>query len=254
MNTGLKQGRGAWLVLCAMSLFTLTQSVQAASNLIEDPLVSKRKDRTEYVLDLSKHKDLCKSFQDRMNIDLEKGDRQFGRHQAFLQKLVEFGAISWRQVKIFHHAGNQKDGYEYGESAVFDINNDGALDYVIRVTLSLSGVEADGIYVFDEQVANREAPITFQELFSSKHQIHIAGGFYPLSEPLAGNVVPLWRLSPFVYAGTSYLYMQGLYRSGDEVREDRVVIGKYIGGRVVGRPADGKIDDICYIRRSEIAK
>ncbi len=113
----------------------------------------------------------------------------------------------------------------------------------------LSGMRADSLYMLSSSLAGRANALTIEELGEASNEIAMAGWFYELSTPLAGQSEALWRLAPFVYHDVFYLYMQSLYKKDEAIGGDFVVIAKYIGGKFVMREMTGKMEDICYIKR-----
>lgn len=204
-----------------------------------------------YALAMSKNDEMCNHMLQLMNDDLNQFGRVYDSHDGFVSGLDVFKSIPWKPAR----ASSEHDGrvdYMVVEGALFDLNNDGVLDFVVRDKSMLSGMDADGLYMFDRSVASRSNSLTFKELFGSNNQIALAGWFYDLSAPLKGQVSSLWRLSPFIYHGISYVYMQSLYKKNEAVGRDFVVIAKYIGGKFHMREMTGKMEDICYIERVDV--
>jgi|GEM_PF-3039245 len=113
-------------------------------------------------------------------------------------------------------------------------------------------MQADEIYMLNNSAASRAGSLTFKELFEADNQIALAGEGYKLVVPFIGRTESLWRLSPFIYRGVSYVYMQSLYKKDEAVGMDFVVIAKYITGKITGRETTGKMEDICYIERIRV--
>lgn len=203
----------------------------------------------KYALVMSKNDEMCNHMRQLMNDDLEQFKRTYDSHDRFVSSIEEFKAIPWKSAKASFEAYGKVMYAEDVEGALFDLNNDGVLDFVVRDKSMLSGMRADGLYMFDSSVANRANALTTKELFESKNQIEIAGWLYDLSTPLDGKARSLWLLSPFAYHGTSYIYMQSLYKNNGAIGGDFVAIAKYIGGKFVKREMTGKMEDICYIER-----
>lgn len=210
----------------------------------------------EYALVVSKNDEMCNHMLQLMNDDLKQSERtQFVRtydsNDRFVSSHEEFNAIPWKPARASYENSGRTFYTENLEGALFDLNNDGVLDFVVRDKSMLSGMRADGIYIFDRSVANKANALTTKELFESKNQIHIAGDGYPLSPPL-GGVGLMWLLSPFIYHDTSYIYMQSLYKKDEAIGGDFVVIAKYTGGKFAMREMTGKMEDICYIERVDV--
>jgi hypothetical protein len=205
----------------------------------------------EYALVMSKNDEMCNHMRQLMNDDLKKFHRTYDSHDRFVSGIEEFNAIPWKPARASSEHYGRVD-YKEVEGALFDLNNDGMQDFVVRYKASLSGMNADGLYMLDSGVAGRANALTFKELFESNNEIALAGWFYDLSAPLKGKVSTLWRLSPFIYHGVSYVYMQSLYKMDEAIGGDMVVIAKYIGGKFAVREMTGKMEDICYVERVDV--
>lgn len=222
--------------------------------------------KESYYLVMSKDDVMCNHMRKLMNDDLErlsKGayGRSFDRHDAFVESVYEFNSIPWKTIQAsFESSG--KTQYQDVESALFDLNNDGVLDFVIRYKGYLSGIRADSIYMLDSQTSSLINALSTKDLFNSSNKIDLVIASYKLSNPLewdsarmdmispfAYNSVSLRLLSPFIHRGATYLYMQSLYRNNEAIGGDYAVIAKYGGGIISGDDTTGKIEDICYIRR-----
>lgn len=204
----------------------------------------------EYALTMSKNDEMCNHMLQLMNNDLEQFDRTYDSNDRFVSSIEEFKAIPWKPARASFE-NNGKIHYWNVESALFDLNNDGVLDFVVRDKSMLSGMRVDGLYIFDRSVATRVNTLTTKELFESNNQISMDQVTYMLSTPLKGRSVNLWLLSPFIYHGISYIYMQSLYKKDEAVGMDFVVIAKYIGGKFK-REMMGKMEDVCYIERIDV--
>lgn len=201
-----------------------------------------------YALVMSKSDDMCNHMHQLMLNDLKGFHRTYDSNDRFVNSHDEFTTIPWKPARASYENGGKTFYTEHLEGAVFDINNDGVLDFVVKDSSMLSGMRADGIYIFDRSVANRANALTTKELFESKNQIDMAGGGYPLSAPL-GGVGLMWLLSPFTYHDATYIYMQSLYAKDEAIGGDLVVISKYTGGKFAMREMTGMMEDICYIER-----
>lgn len=204
-----------------------------------------------YALVMSKNDEMCNHMRQLMNDDLNQFGRVYGSHDRFVSDIEEFNSVPWKPARASADHGGRVD-YTDVEGALFDLNNDGVLDYVVRYKGALSGMDADDLYMLDSSVAGRSDALTFKELFGANSQITMAGWFYDLSAPLVGRRESLWRLSPFIFHGVSYVYMQSLYKKDEAIGGDFVVIAQYIGGKLAVREMTGKMEDICYIERIDV--
>jgi uncharacterized protein YecT (DUF1311 family) len=203
-----------------------------------------------YKLVMSKDDVMCSHMRQIMEDDLHLFGRTYDSNDRFVSSHKEFNAVPWKAARASSENSGQVH-YRDVEGALFDLNNDGRQDYVVRYKAGLSGMNADGLYVLDSSAASRPTSLMFKELFESNNQISMAGWGYALSDPLVGRTESLWRLAPFVYLGVSYMYMQSLYKLDEVIGGDFVVIAKYIGGKFDGETT-GKMEDVCYIERVDV--
>jgi uncharacterized protein len=204
-----------------------------------------------YALVMSKNDEMCNHMRQLMNDDLKLFERTYDSHDRFVSGIEEFDAIPWRSARASSEHVGRVD-YTDVEGALFDLNNDGVQDFVVRYRGTLSGMRADGLYILDSSAASRANALTFKELFGSNNQIALAGSGYTLKEPLVGRNESLWLLSPFIYHGVSYVYMQSLYKKDEAIGGDFVVIAKFIGGKLDDGNLTGMMEDICYIKRDGV--
>jgi uncharacterized protein len=207
-------------------------------------LIAERKQLDGYTLVMSKDEGLCSHMLRLFTNDLREHDRGTTDHD-------EFKAVPWKGTRIsFDDHGATR--YWIVDGALLDFDNDGKLDYIVRSQGMLSSMPADSISVFPADVAARANELTSQEFYGAKNRIAIAGTFYPLNGRSDHTGEPLWRLSPLIYDGVSYVFMQTFYEPAGfkgSPTSDFMVIGKYGGGRFVDRDMSGQMEDICYFKR-----
>lgn len=209
-----------------------------------------------YALVMSRNDEMCNHMLRLMNDDLKRlgqsaYGRTFDRHDAFVESLQEFNSIPWKTGRVSYEISG-KTHYWNVESALFDLNNDGVLDYVIRNKGYLSGMRTDSIYMLNSNVADHASTLSTKELFDSNNQISLSQISYKLAIPIEGQSVSLWLLSPFVYDGIAFVYMQSLYKKSEAVGGDFVVIAKYGGGNI--SDTTEKMEDTCYIKRDGVKR
>jgi uncharacterized protein YecT (DUF1311 family) len=194
-----------------------------------------------YTLLLNNDLQLCQHMLKLFTDDLRHYLRGNNEHE-------EFDAVPWRPVRIIYSADG-KERYLDARGANFDFNNDGVSDFVVKSHAQLSGIPADSIAVFMGDAAGMSDYVGSEEFYNANNFISLAGGFYELSGPFTGQSVSLWLLSPFIYQGVSYLYMQSLYETNHGYLEDMMIVSKYTKGRFDGRDMTGVMDDVCYFKR-----
>ncbi len=208
--------------------------------------------KERYGLLMSKDDDLCNHMLELFNSDLEKYGPTGDVHQ---KEHEEFRRVPWKQGKYFRfNRSIDKMRYRLIEGALFDFNNDGVDELIVRFESWLSNVRAHNLTILAKdkaQYLNNLDHDTY--LLNAINQIYLAGNSYPLSE-LPETISDLSAgdlrvLEPFIYRNKSYLLMRSLFEVY-KTRSGVAVIAKYQEGRFVWREITGKMDDICYFTRS----
>ena len=204
-----------------------------------------------YTLLMSKDNELCNHMLQEFNDDLKKYGWNGDKHQ---EEHEEFKRVPWQPAR-FLSVINGRTEYTVVEGALFDFNNDGVQDFVVREQGSLSNARADSLYLLDAKAAKRANALTSNDLSNTKNQLAMAGYgyFYDQKNHLSEmdthqGVFDPRVFEPFIYRGTSYLVMRGLF---EEIRtfSGYAVIAKYGGGKFVGKDVSGKMENICYFKR-----
>lgn len=199
-----------------------------------------------YTLVMSKDDELCNHMMELFNQDLKKYGWRGDEHQ---EEHEEFKRIPWQPAR-FSSVIDGRVEYRDVEGALFDFNNDGVQDFVVRWKSSLSNARADSLFMLDREVAKRANDLISSEFWNAGNQIDLAGGFYDVSLPVK-VMVGLRVLQPFIYHETSYLFMRELFETPLHIpRPGYAVIVKYGGGKFIIRDVSGKMEDICYYQRN----
>jgi len=217
---------------------------------------ARKKGEGRYGLLMSKDDELCKHMLGLFNGDLKKYGARGDAHQ---EEHEEFKRVLWKPGKFSDTIGaNAKIEYEPIEGALFDFNNDGVDDFVVRWKAWLSNVKSDYLFVLAGNMADSLNHLDFKkDLLPAPDQIYLAGYSYPLSrlpKTMAGQVMIDSRvLEPFIYRGTSYLLMRPLFEV-PKIRPGYAVIAKYQKGKFLDRNFTGKMEDMCYYTRTVAAR
>lgn len=178
-----------------------------------------------YQLAMSKDDKLCRHMLKLFNDDLAKyGYEQYGEHE-------EFKKIPWRDAQ-FSHESDRRIRYTPVKGALFDINNDGVKDFVVKWEASLSGVLRDGLYILDSEAASRAEKLVNRELFESKNKLDIGG-----------------ILEPFIFDNKTYIYIRPLFELFPASRSTFSILASYARGRLDNNDRSGKIDELCHFKR-----
>jgi hypothetical protein len=194
-----------------------------------------------YQLAMSKNTKLCQHMLKLFNDDLARyGYEQYREHK-------EFNTIPWRKAQ-FSHENHGRIEYTSVQGAIFDINNDGVTDFVVKWEASLSGILRDNLYVLSSEAASRADKLVNRELFDSKNKIS-SGWVYRLDPRFTEKGEVFGILEPFVFDSKTYIYMRPLFELAPRSKPMFSVIARYSGGRLDNIDRSGKIDGLCYFKR-----
>lgn len=204
------------------------------------------KNEESYTLLMSKDGELCKHMLTLFNQDLQKYGWKGDEHQ---EEHEEFKRVPWQPAR-FSSVIDGRVEYADAEGALFDFNNDGVQDFVVRWKASLSNARADSLFMLDREMAKRANDLVSSEFWNARNQIDLAGEGYGVSLPVK-VMAGLRVLQPFIYHETSYLFMRELFETTLIIsRPGYAVITKYGGGKFINRDLSGKMEDICYYQRN----
>src|SRR3989338_2651898 len=194
-----------------------------------------------YQLAMSKDDKLCRHMLKLFNNDLAKyGYEQYDEHE-------EFNKIPWQDAQ-FSHESDGRTRYTPVKGALFDINNDGVKDFVVKWEASLSGILLDALYVLDSEAANRSDKLVNRELFESKNKLDMGNMMYKLGPRFTERSDSFGILEPFIFDNKTYIHMRPLFEL-DRMSGPRFsVVARYAGGRIDNKDRSGKMDDLCYFK------
>ena len=169
----------------------------------------------------------------------EKVAKLFGERlvpDADLLKTVE-----WKGVEL-KGQGPKTRHCSSLDKAIFDLDNDGRLDLVIKTTFCMKGSPSDSFYMFpaDSAVLEQSNWQDLSPLLATPDKFERTGGAYPLTQlppedtgvsrtPLTGVFI----VQPFMLDGRAYVSLT-------DGRAEWTVIAQYRGGR--------RFEDLCYLR------
>lgn len=205
-----------------------------------------------YTLLMSKDDELCNHMLQLFNEDLKKYGWNGDKHQ---EEHEEFKRVPWQPARFsFDYHGQTQ--YTDVEGALFDFNNDGVQDFVVRWKASLSNARADSLSMLGSEMSKRANDLTSEELWNGENQISLAGNGYSYDQLAHLSEIDVDPrgfdprvFEPFIYRATAYLVMRDLF---EDIRDHAgyAVIAKYGGGKFVARDVSGKMDNICYFKRN----
>jgi uncharacterized protein YecT (DUF1311 family) len=173
-----------------------------------------------YKLVMSKDTKLCDSILDLYNEDMKSiGRIKYEKHEIFSN-------IEW------------KDDSDLGlMHAIFDINNDGKNELVLKSTRGFHGIESDTLYIFpaDSDVFSKLKPGAggLKVLFDNPNRFFSQDGYHfkELPNSREASVDVYFITHPFIWAGTSYISLT-------DITPQWVVIAKYLKAE--------ELQDVCY--------
>lgn len=203
----------------------------------------------EYILIMSKENRVCQEMLLLYNEDLSKyRDIQYGKHEEYVRWEKRIAYIDYKGVK-------EK---EYMLMSIFDINNDGKDEVIIKWTGSLRGYSVDSLHIF----AKKDL-----ELFANEFNVNILRrqiGNIGIDEPFKNHlyyltempsqlvsvmgkknemnytVGPLLSLNPFKFNGKYYIEMRD---DTDNPKGTKfLIVFQYVDSK--------KLKDICYYHKS----
>ena len=135
------------------------------------------KSEESYTLLMSKDDELCNHMLQSFNEDLKQHGWQGDEYQ---EEHEEFKRVPWNPAR-FSFEQNGRIEYSDIQGALFDFNNDGIQDFVVRDVSSLAGMRADLLFMLDSEMAKKKNELSSRELGDAKNRIYLAGGFYDVS-------------------------------------------------------------------------
>jgi uncharacterized protein len=115
------------------------------------------KNEERYALLMSKDDELCTHMLQVFNDDLKKYGWNGDAHQ---EEHEEFKRIPWQPAQ-FSSVINGRVEYTNVEGALFDFNNDGVQDFVVRWKASLSNARADLLFMLGSEMAEKKKRTDF---------------------------------------------------------------------------------------------
>ena len=169
----------------------------------------------------------------------EKVAKFFGERLAPDADLLK--TVEWKAVEL-KGQGPKTRHCSSLDKAIFDLNNDGRLDLVIKTTFCMKGSPSDSLYMFpaDSAVLEQANWQDLSPLLATPDKFERTGGTYPLTQlpaeekgvsrtPLTG----VFTVQLFMLDGSAYVSLT-------DGRAEWAVITKYQGG--------GHFEDRCYLR------
>lgn len=187
-----------------------------------------------YRLVMSKDKELCEHVLGLFNADMKK-------YQAIrYQDHEEFKRIKWEPV-VVKGEKRMDPSCSVLQHAIFDANNDGYDDIVIKLSACFRDRLSDSFYVFpkDSDVLTKLTPESYRALFEAQNKFDGERGYtldeLPLEQTdgLKQAIAGVFTIHPFVFQQRTYISMTSF-------RQEWFVINQYLG--------KDNFKDACYFQ------
>jgi hypothetical protein len=187
-----------------------------------------------YQLVADRDSKLCAKVLEAFREDVDDRWRLRYQHEIFRQ-------ITWKPVDLKGQGPKTRHCSSLNQ-AMFDLDNDGQPDLVVKSTFCMKGSPSDSFYKFPAGSAVLEQA-NWQDLsplLATPDKFERTGGAYPLTQipieetgvgrmPLTG----VFTVQPFILDGNTYVSLT-------DGRAEWTVIAKYLRGE--------QFEDLCYLR------
>jgi hypothetical protein len=187
-----------------------------------------------YQLVAGKDSKLCTRALEAFREDVDDRSQLRYQHEMFRQ-------ITWKAVELKGQGPRTRHCSNLSK-AMFDLDNDGQQDLVVKTTFCMKGSPSDSLYMFpaDSFVLEQANWQDLSPLLATSDKFERTGGSYPLAQlsadeagvtrtPLTGVFI----VQPFALDGSTYVTLT-------DGRAEWIVIAQYRGG--------GRFEDQCYLR------
>jgi len=189
-----------------------------------------------YQLATGRDSKLCAKVLEAFRDDLDDRGRLRYQHEIFRQ-------LTWKPVELKGQRPKTRHCSSL-DQAIFDVDNDGQPDLVIKTTFCMKGSPSDSFYVFPVESAVLEQA-TWQDLsplLATSSKFERTGGAYPLTQiPIEETGVSQTPLTG-VFTIQPFMLDRNAYVSLTDGRAEWIVIAQYRGGT--------QFEDLCYLRTS----
>ena len=186
-----------------------------------------------YLLVVGRDNKLCARMLEAFREDVDDRGRLRYQHEIFRQ-------ITWKPVEL-KVQGPKTRHCSSLDKAMFDLDNDGQQDLVVKTTFCMKGSSSDSFYMFpaDSAVLEQANWQDLSPLLATNDKFERTGGTYPLTsfpmENGSSALTALFALHPFVLDGVTYVSLT-------DARGEWIVIARYLRGE--------QFQELCYLRDS----
>lgn len=187
-----------------------------------------------YQLVVGRDNKLCAKMLEAFREDVDDQGRLRYQHEIFRK-------ITWKPVEL-KGQGPKTRHCSSLDKAMFDVNNDGQQDLVVKTRFCMKGSPSDSFYMFpaDSAVLEQANWQDLSPLLATPDKFERTGGRYPLSalpmSSVSSKELPalsmMFTLQPFIMDEKTYVTLT-------DGRGEWMVIAKYLGG--------DRFEDACYL-------
>lgn len=194
-----------------------------------------------YTLAMSKDKELCETMLELFNSDTKKyREIRYQEHESFSK-------VPWEKIGV---PSRLAPSCQILQKAMFDINNDGRDELVIKLSACIHGQLVDSLYLFPltSDILSKlkpDQPGGLSDLFTATDKVYQTGEVYALSELNSANtdglkmVTGIVKVNPLMWKKTTYLSITDLY-------PEWIVVAKYLQQEV--------FEDFCYLHAPSLKR
>ena len=160
-----------------------------------------------YQLVVGRDSKLCARVLEAFREDVDDRGRLRYQHEIFRQ-------ITWRPVEL-RGQGPKTRHCSILDKAIFDLNNDGQQDLIVKTTFCMKGSPSDSFYIFpgDSAVLEQSNWQDLSPLLATADKFERTGGRYPLSalpmSSVSSKELPalstMFTLQPFIMDEKTYV-------------------------------------------------
>jgi len=180
-------------------------------------------------------KKFCTKVLEAFREDLDDRWRPRYQHEIFRQ-------ITWKPVEL-KGQGPKSRHCSSLDKAIFDLDNDGQPDLVVKTTFCMKGSPSDSFYMFpaDSAVLEQANWQDLSPLLATPDKFERTGGSYPLNAiPMSSEQSKEAPVLDTVFTVKPFIMDEKTYVALTDGRGQWTVIARYLRGE--------RFDDRCYLR------